>query len=633
LADTLWGKLLLLFIILFSFSSGSFIYLLEKDWVDFSTFEVYKTARPSIVYDSDGEEITRFELDKRDQVTFDQLPKNLIDAFVAAEDHGFFSHYGISLKGIIRSFFKNVYHGRVVQGASTITQQVAKLMFLTYDRNLYRKIQEMFLAFQLERQLSKQQILQLYVNHIYFGRGVYGVEAACQRFWNKSLSELTVADAATLAAVAKSARFYSPLNNLANAKHRRNVILRSMRQRGSISQGEFDQAITSELIIEDFSPANPIRQYLVEWIRIWAENKWGKDLLYRGGMRIKTTINLDTQEKAEQAFARQLQKLRKTIGDQLNGGMMSIESSTGHIKAMIGGYDFKQSQFNRATQAQRQMGSSFKPFLYALALKSGIPADTVFIDQPLEVEMDNGSVWKPKNWHYRYDGSMTLARALRLSNNIIAAQLFLKLGSKAVADWVPNFGFELQNFYPANALGTCEVSVEQNVAAFNVFANNGVYIQPSLIKWVKNSAGKKIWHASHKKKRALDARLNSQMVNLLSHRMRLAKEKTGSDQWINCESIGKTGGTNGAVTSWFVGATPELTTAIYLGRDDGKPVGKWVFASTMVFPIWLEFYRSLDLTKKHFYIDPHLSEYKLNWVTGEPATVFDEPADVATILV
>jgi penicillin-binding protein 1A len=306
----LFRRLLLIIFFLCCTGIGALFYLFEKEWIDFSTLGYYSNAKPSIVLDEEEREIGRFELDRRDPTTYDKMPDLLIKAFVAAEDHHFFEHPGISIKGIIRSFLVNLYHGRVVQGASTITQQLARGMFLYYDRTLWRKIQEIFIAFQLERQLSKEQIMELYLNNIYFGRGTYGVEAAGRRFWNKSLDQLTTAEAATLAAVAASARLYSPLNAPCSAKKRRNVIITAMYKLGFITNKECERAKKEKLKVLDFVQGNPIRLYILEWIRMWAESIWGKEALYRKGLRIQTSINLDIQAAAEKSFANVVTILR-----------------------------------------------------------------------------------------------------------------------------------------------------------------------------------------------------------------------------------------------------------------------------------------------------------------------------------
>ncbi len=610
-------KITFLFI---AFFLGVFFYLFEREWVDFSSLEYYDPGKPSIVLDDQNKELFRFALDKREPITYDKLPDVLIKAFVAAEDWKFFSHCGISFKGIIRSFFVNLWHRRVVQGASTITQQLARGLFLTTKRTFLRKIQEIFLSFQLERHFTKEQILEFYLNNVYCGRGIYGIEAACRRFWNKSVLDITLDEAATLASVTRSALFYSPLNAPERSKMRRNIVLRSMQKLGFINKEECEDAIAKDLIIKDFIPGNPVRLYIQEWIRTWAENKWGKDALYQKGMKIKININDDMQEKAEKVFCEKIEEIRKDIDDQLNGGMIAIESTTGKIKAIIGGYDFAESQYNRVFQASRQIGSTFKPFLYTSALKAGLNFDDLMVDEPYVLEVSEGNFWKPRNWTRRFDGEMTLLRALTLSNNVIAAKVFQKVGADFVLECARKFGFHRElKPYPSTALGTAEVTVEELAASFNVFANCGIYIKPYLVEWVKDEWGSKIWEYEKVKRRVLDSKTNSKMVNALSHRIKRAKIILNPKKWINAEAIGKTGATNEATSSWFIGSTPELTSCVYIGRDDNKPLGEHVFASKLVFPVWLEFNKSLNFTKKHFYIDPDLHEVAIDWFTGQPA--------------
>lgn len=615
----MFKRIFIVAFLLFSIIAGIAFYFLEREWVDVSLLEIYPNSNSSVILDENGEEFARFDMDRRRPVSFDKLPLTLVQAIVAAEDHNFFNHAGISIKGMLRSTLVNVYHRRIVQGASTITQQLAKLMFLTYERTFCRKIQELFLALHLERQLSKQQIFELYVNNIYFGRGIYGVEAACKRFWDKPLSELTVDESATLAAVAKSARFYSPLNSPETAKVRRNIVLKSMINLGFITEEEYQNACKKPVKIVDNLNGSPIRLYIQEWIRAWAESRFGKEALYTKGLKIKTTINPEMQAAAEQAYIPIIRKLQEAHGPSLNSGLISIEANTGKIKALIGGLDFKKSQFNRVFQAKRQMGSSFKPFLYAFAINKGFQLDSVFIDEPIEINQPNGQVWAPKNWNGKFEGTMTLARALTFSNNIVTIKLYLQLYQ--MIDWIPwirRFGIlaEIQP-YPSSALGTAEITPEENCAAFNVFANNGTYVKPYLIESVKNEHGTKIWEASPEGHHAIDPKLTSIMVNALSHRMIFNRQAVGNENWIQADTIGKSGSTNGAASTWFVGSTPELTTAVYIGRDDNKPMGKEVFARETAFPIWFNFNKSIRHAKKHFSQDPDLNEVVIDWRTGE----------------
>lgn len=625
-----------LFSILFliaSVGSGAALYFFNADVVDCSVIELQNSVAPSILIDDLGNELMRFEQDKREPVVFEKIPKHLIEAFVAAEDHRFFSHLGVSFKGIVRSFLVNLYYRRVVQGASTITQQLARLLFLTPERTWWRKIKEVIVALQLEQQLTKEQILELYLNNIYFGRGIYGVEAASRRFWSKTVTDVTLDQAATLAAVAKSARFYSPLNAPRSAKQRRNVILRSMCNLGVITAQECADAQSKELeICEQFS-GNLMRLYLYEWIRQWAELELGKDKLYRGGLKIKTTVNMVAQQTAEKSFDDVVRPMREKMGDNFNGGMISCDVATGDIKAMVGGFDFKQSQFNRAFQAFRQMGSSFKPILYSYALKQGISMRTTFVDEPIEIELPNNQTWRPRNWNRQFEGEMTLVRALARSNNIVSIKLLMEVGIEPVCAWAKNFGMSRNLLpYPSLALGIAESTVEENAAAFNVFANNGVYVKPNIIDWVKDKHGKKIWQKQCKMHRVLPLRICSQMVNVLSQRMELTR-KQDPKKWIDVETIGKSGSTNGAASVWFAGSTPSLTTVVYLGYDDNRPMGRNVFASKTAFPIWKSFNKSLTHPVKHFYKDPSLKEVAIDWINGKDVKKYEEnDPDVVTIL-
>ena len=564
---------------------GSLTYLMHHPLIDFSTFFNLPAPAPSVILDEYGVILASFERDKRQPVQFSQLSRHLVNAFVAAEDHQFFKHTGVSYRGIIRSIAVNVYHRKIVQGASTITQQLVRLLCLSHERKWWRKIRELFLAFQLERQMSKEQIFELYVNNIYFGRGIYGVEAACRRFWSKSVADITADEAATLAAVAKSARFYSPLNAPASAQQRRNIILRSMYELGMLSESDWQVAKNKPLVLVEPLLNNGIKQYLVEWIRQWAEQLWGREALYTHGLTIKTTIDSAIQEKAEEAFKKRVAQLRAKHGDTLNGGMVSLEVGTGKIRACIGGYDFKESQYNRAFKAVRQLGSSFKPIVYTAGLLNGYSFDSLWVDEPIEVVLGGGKRWKPKNWTNRFDGSMTLIKALTFSNNIITVKLLAQLGYDKVIDLARRCGFSRKlKPYPSLALGIAEGTVEENSAAFAIFAQQGVYVKPYLIEWVKDQQKTKLWQAKSEMHKVWDVMTNAQMVRGLQQRIHLVQRT--SPHGLDCQAIGKTGSTNGASTVWFVASTPELATAVYVGYDNNKKIGEDVFASQLAFPIW-----------------------------------------------
>lgn len=599
------------------FTVGIFSYLYTTYSIDFTRLEHKRRALPSVVLDDEGNELCRFAFDKRTRVTYDQIPEVVVRAFVAAEDHAFFSHMGISVKGVIRSALVNLYYRRVVQGASTITQQVARLLFLSHERTFLRKAHEVFLALQLERHLTKEQILELYLNNVYFGRGIYGIEAAAQRFWGKPVKDVSLVEAATLAAVAKSARFYSPLNAPLTAKRRRNTVLRCMCNVGFITNDECVAGQKQELEVRQLEKGSRIFMYIQEWIRRWAEDKWGKDALYRKGLTIQTTLNKVMQENAEQSFTPIVRDMRKKMTDSLNGGVVVLHGSSGAMKVLIGGFDFVESQFNRAFQAYRQVGSSFKPILYALALCNGYDMDSIVVDEPIEIEQPGSKVWKPRNASRRFEGPMTLIRALTYSNNVVAIKLLLEIGVHKLNTLLKKFGITRDlTLYPTSALGTAHANVVENAAAFNVFANNGVRVEPYLVSKVKNRWGKVIWRHAKKARRVLSPLINAKMLKALTYRMKFARPRWHNG-WVDCESIGKTGSTNGAATVWFVGATPEYTSAVYLGRDDNKPLGRYVYANKTAFPVWLNLFKKHKSSVKNFYFDSQLEEVSIDWKTGE----------------
>ena len=576
--------------------------------------------------DDDGNTLATFCLDKRKTVAFDELPKVLINAFVAAEDHSFFTHSGFSLRGMARSTVTNIMKWRVVQGASTITQQLVKLLFLSYERSLVRKIKELFLSLQLERSLTKQQIFELYVGSIYYGRGTYGVAAACERFWGKQVGEVSIAQAASLAAVAKSAQHYSPLNNPEKATVRRDIILGSMHKLGFITGQQLAQALACPVELSEHLAGNPVRLYVQEWLRTWAEKQFGREVLYSQGLTIQTTINTRMQEAAENAFREVIGGLRSKLGQELNGGMVSMEAGSGKMKAVIGGYDFAQSQYNRAFQAVRQTGSSFKPLVYACAVQHGIELTSTKVDAPFRLTFPGGEEWEPQNWHKGFEGEITLLKALITSNNIVTIKTMLSVGYEPIIELSRACGIhrELKK-YPSLALGTAEATVEENVGAFNIFANHGQYVKPFLVEWVKDQWGNKVYENVIEEREVLDRKTTSKMVRTLAVRMEKARRYYDDSTWPDTETIGKTGSTNDSGTTWFVGSTPQITTAVYVGRDDNKGMGASVYGSQTSFPIWLKFTKATQGTRGQFYYEPSLREVSINWLTGLESDEEDNP--------
>lgn len=608
-------------------ASGAFFFVAHYHVVDLSVLECYDPGKPSILLDCNGIEWGRFQRDKRKPIPLNQMPAHLIQAFIAAEDHDFFSHSGISLKGIVRSLLINVYHGRKKQGASTITQQLIKLLYVGADKTFTRKLKEQMLAVLIERQFSKEHILETYLNHVYFGCGIYGVEAASQRFWGIGVADLSIDQAATLAATVKSPGLYSPLLCPLSCQQRRNVVLRSMRELHFIEKEcctELQQTPLT-LVEQQYEQLAP---HLQEIIRQELEVQLGKNVLYSEGYIIQTTLDSALQRTAEREFKGHLSTLHQEIRPDIDGALITMAVHTGAMRAVIGGHDFKHSKFNRALQAQRQMGSILKPLIYAAAIDAGLRFDDTFMDEPITVP-SGSTVWEPRNNTLTFDGQMTLAHALSRSNNIVSIKALLTIGPERAAELIEKGQLGSVPAYPSLALGCIDRTLKDVAAMFNIFANHGTYVEPYYIEWIKDKWGKKIYKASPVRKQVVKASVADQVNSVLQASMERGKKRR--KDWIDSESIGKTGTTNDWRTTWFAGATPELITAIYVGCDDNAPMGVNCYASRMAFPIWFGIHKEITCNNKRFTFDHSLKQMSVDPITG--VQVAQNAAGAMTILV
>ena len=614
LVITLFRQLFFIFVFAASSILGVFFYMIHNHYIDFSVLERYHPGRPSILLDDEGNEWARFQLDRREPIDLSRMPRHLIHAFVAAEDWEFFSHYGISLKGIARSLLVNLYYGRKVQGASTITQQLVKLLFFDSRKTFSRKIQEQLFAMLVERQFTKEQILQTYLNHVYFGCGIYGVEAASQRFWAKHTYQLTVNESAMLAAIIRSPGRYCPLLCPLSAEKRRNVILGKMLRLDFISQTEYEYAYEASLHLREYIKKT-CAPHLKESIRLLLEEEIGKATLYSAGLCIQTTINHTMQQEAEHIFKKECERLKKELGRDVDGALIAMDVKTGEIKALVGGYDFHTSKFNRV-HARRQMGSIFKPLIYAAALQEGMTLMDTEIDEPLEVIQD-GKAWRPKNHDQQFNGQITLAYALSHSNNIIAIKTLLHIGMHNVISLAKKCHITGPfHPYPSLALGCVDATIKEAIGMFNVFANHGTYVEPHYLRWVKNKWGTKIYRVIQEHERVMSSRISGQVGSVL----RLGVERVRKffkNQWPESEVISKTGTTNKSRTCWFIGSTPTLTTALYIGCDDNQSMGVNIYPIRTALPIWLAFNKKVEGTKKTFSYDPSLCCVTINEYTGK----------------
>jgi len=623
-------KLLIVGILLLSCFMGAFIFMMHNQSIDFSVLENYNPGRPSILLDDQGRQWGKFQLDRRKYVSLEAMPQSLLNAFIATEDHKFYDHYGLSIRGIFRSIFVNIYSGKKAQGASTITQQLVRLLFFDAKKTFKRKVKEQIFSVLVELQFTKDQILETYLNHVYFGHGIYGVQAAAQRFWNKNVGNLNLDEVAVLAGMVRSPGYYSPILSPVTAQKRRNTVLQLMQRRGFIDKQACLQAQEIQLQISDVE-VDVVAPHLKEMIRIYLEDIVGKHQLYSGGLTIQTTINYDIQKAAEKAFHNHVKVLKTKLSPSVDGGLLSIAPATGEIKALIGGYDFKKSKFNRVTQAQRQMASIFKTFIYAAALESGVSLTDIDIDEPLEIKIGN-QIWAPQNNTNKFIGVSTFARALSYSNNILVIKLLLKIGINKAIDFARRCHINAEmNPYPSLALGCVDVTLLETIGAFNIFANNGIYAEPHYIRWVKDSLGVKIVKVNALQERVLNSKFSSQILKVLTIGISRLRKSIGK-QWFGGDAAGKTGTTNDSRTCWFCGSTPDLTTGIFIGDDDNKSLGQKIYGSKTSFPIWFEMHKQIPSSHRNFYYDPSLQEITINWKTGE--TSFDtQNSEVVSLLI
>lgn len=603
------------------------------------------------IYDYKENLILELFTEHRVWVPLNQIPVDLQNAFIAVEDDRFFSHWGISLRGTLRAAVKNFMAGRVVQGGSTITQQLSKLIFLTQEKTFSRKAKEFFLSLQIERKFSKEEILQIYLNQIYFGQGVYGVSAASKIYFGKRVQELTLSECALLAGIPRLPNYYSPFNHPERALHRRSVVLSRMRQLKFISEEEEKLARSSPLGTKKFQVLESFASYFMEHIRQNMEAKYGSDLLYRGGLSIYTTLNTEMQNAAEQVMGSALEKFDKEYGIQaegirtklkmeemkkngkysknfsvkssttitkVQGALLVLDTKTGAIRTMIGGRNFSESQFNRAIQAKRQPGSTFKPFVWGAALESGFTAASVVEDLPIaffndghdwrliegatdffsiqqattSLALTEDQLWIPKNYDGRYLGPVTLRKGLALSRNLVSVRLIDFLNPRKVMEWAQKMGIK-SSLDPtlSLSLGTSVVTLLELVSAFGTIAAEGVRTEPYAITKVTDFEGKVLEENFPQETEVISPQLNYLITSLLKS---VITEGTAlSARSLGRSVAGKTGTSQDQRDLWFVGFTPDLVCGSWMGYDDFSPLGKKLAAGGVLVPWWTEFMKKV----------------------------------------
>ncbi len=524
-------------------------------------------------------------------VRLEKIPKHVRAAFISIEDNRFYEHGGIDYRGTFRALVSNLM-GQAVQGGSTITQQLAKNAFLTQERTLSRKIKEAFLARQLENKYTKDEILNMYLNQIYFGEGAYGVESASLKYFGKHVQEIDLAEAATLAAIPKSPNYYDPMENPKANKERRNVVLDQMVKYGHITQADAQKAKAEDVkIMKDDSAAKTknLRSYFFDYISQQIIDKYGADALYKGGLKIYTTLDDSMQTIAESSI-RYLPDLWTEDSDHLTQpqvGMIAIDPTNGYIKAMIGGRG--QDKFNRAVLAQRQPGSSFKAFVYLTAMDNGMNAATMVDDKPLQI-----GGWAPQNSSGGFHGTVTLRTALSRSYNIPAIRVALKVGTDKVLKMAKACGITslvedgpYTDNNPAMALGGLSkgVSPLDMAVGYGTIANNGVYNSPVSITKILDRNGKVIFEHKRSPKQVVSAKAAYQTTDMLKD---VLISGTAGGSGIGRPAAGKTGTTDYSKDAWFVGYTPNLVCAVWVGDDRNRSMGS-MYGSGAPLSIWHDF--------------------------------------------
>lgn len=660
----------------------------------------YQPPEGTKVYADDDTFIGEFKVEKGIYVPLKKIPEHLIRAVIAVEDSRFWLHKGVDYVAILRALFKDIRAGGIKEGGSTITQQLAKIVFLSPERTVTRKLKEALLAFRLEKNLTKEEILELYLNRIYFGRGAYGVEMAARRYFGKSISDVTLAEAALLCGLIKAPNRYSPYNNLDKAKERQLIVLKRMQGENYIYKEQVDEAYKQPLYLSSLRHKQKARDYFLEYVRKYLEDKYGVETVYKEGLNVYTTLN----EKMQMAAVRSLQKglrnldkrqgfrgvlghrdidvekelnekmpFKKVImkqGDVLTatvltvkpseatvktrgiigtlslsnvmwvkniidskgsvtkklrafklqnilkpgdiisvrvksfeggkpvfkleqeplvqGAVVAIEPATGYIRALVGGYDFSKSEFNRALHAKRQAGSAFKPIIYAAAMDNGFTPASIIIDEPVNYPSETFGDWEPANYDEEFHGPTRLREALAYSRNIVTIKLLEKIGVEKAVNFARAVG--IKGPFPHNltlALGSLSVTPLEITSAFCVFAREGIRMKPIAVKYITDFKGNILENNKPKGIRVISSQTAFLTTSLLED---VVKYGTGwRAKALKTPVAGKTGTTNEYKDAWFIGYTPELAAGVWVGFDDQRQLGDKETGSKAAAPIWVSF--------------------------------------------
>lgn len=614
----------------------------SQDLPPMQRIENYEPPVASTVYDRNDKPIYQFFIQRREYVHYPEIPKELIDAFVVMEDRDFWHHWGIDIPSIARALVTNLLHRRIVQGASTITQQLARNMFLNFKRTLSRKIKEAILAVKIEQSFSKQEIIEKYLNQIYFGHGVYGVQAAAKFYFDKNVWDLDLSEIALLAAIPRSPSTYSPYKNPELAEKRRRLILKVMLDEGVIDSTQYKYAVEHPPKVADISKKlqryTDFAPYFMEMVRQHVANEWGDELLYTGGVKIYTTLDPTLQRYAQETVDSMLDYFERhykmhpskeeyqdtlkrydSLGVEppppkyLQAGFVVINPKTGEILALVGGRDFKESKFNHVTQAHRQPGSAFKTFIYTAAIDRGYTPADIILDEPIEIyEPGMREKWAPKNYDGKYLGPITLRKSLALSRNLSSIRLALDLGIDVVIDYAHRLGItDTIPPYPSIALGSATVTPLEMTRAYATIANYGVRTNPYFIRKIVAPNGDVLEEKKPHRENVLDSLTAFIMISMLRS---VIDEGTAHNArtvyGLHIPAAGKTGTTNDYRDAWFIGFSPQLVVGVWVGYDSLREIRHGATGSMFAVPIWATFMKKATGNKSQ---DFDVPSHGLTW--------------------
>ena len=595
----------------------TFVYLYDlyqeiKDDID--SVVNYNPKQSTQFFDKNGKLLANtFKDENREYVNYDDIPARVIEGLVAIEDTQFFEHFGVNPDAISRAVIKNIQSGGYSEGASTLTQQLIKVLLLSREKKIIRKVKEALLAIRLETVLTKEEILERYLNHVYFGHGYYGVKTAAKGYFKKNLYELTLKEIAILVGLPRAPSFYDPTKNLQVSLARANQVITRMHTLGWINNEQFEESINETPAIFNQTLTQNIAPYAIDYAVSELVNDI-PDILY-GGYKVYLTIDLETQEIANAAIKKaydEAMQRDKNIRDgsknpdndaftkELNAAMLTLESSTGRILAMVGGVDYNQSVFNRAFQSKRQAGSAIKPFLYQAALNNGYNPASQLIDISRTYNYTVGGEqkkWQPKNYGGNFEGIVSLRDSLTQSRNLSTLNLVTDVGIPVVTNELKNYGFKDVQDNLSITLGSMSVSLVEFSEAYSMFSNNGTQVKPYIIEQIVNKSGESITIEPQTKVLQKPEQIYL-MTSILND---VVTKGTGkSAQVAGIELAGKTGTTNDNVDAWFCGYSPSIQTIIWFGKDNNTPMRKSETGGKIAAPVFSHFF------KKYLEIHPEI---------------------------